>query len=160
MIASEAEAVRLAMGRAWILVAGTLAIALIGTSVAFADESRPVDCTVRFQLSGWSASYERVDGTGIVACEDGTWIPVDVQASGLGLLAAKSNVTSGTGKFSPVHQISDVFGTYAESHLHAVVGNSGSAPLLNNGKVSLELAGTDEGHDLGRGVAGFTIRPE
>ena len=45
--------------RSAILVAATVAIALIGTSAALADERPTVDCTIRFQLSGWSAIYER-----------------------------------------------------------------------------------------------------
>ena len=53
--------------RRTILVAATMAIAIIGTSAALADDPPTLDCTIRFQLSGWSAIYESVDGTGIVA---------------------------------------------------------------------------------------------
>lgn len=144
--------------RAAILVASTVAIALIGTSAALAAERPTVDCTIRFQLSGWSAIYERVDGTGIVACSDNTSLPVDIQARGAGLTVGKSKVTSGTGRFDSVHQISDVFGTYAEGDVHAGVVKPGAARLLTNGRVSLGLAGSGEGVDLG--IAGLTIRPQ
>ena len=144
--------------RRTILVAATMAIAIIGTSAALADDPPTLDCTIRFQLSGWSAIYERVDGTGIVACADGTALPVAIQARGAGLPVGKSKVTSGTGKFAYVHQISDVFGTYAQGDVHAGVVKSGQAQLLTNGKVSLALAGKGEGYDLGIGIAGFTIR--
>ncbi|MFI5179560.1 MAG: hypothetical protein ACHQO8_13400 [Vicinamibacterales bacterium] len=146
--------------RSTILAAATLAIALIGMSAALADERPAVDCTIRFHLSGWSAIYERVDGTGIVACSDGTSLPVEIEARGAGLTVGKPKVTIGTGKFAPVHQISDVIGTYEEDDVDAGVVKSGEAQLLTNGKVSLGLAGKGEGYDLGIGIAGFTIRPQ
>jgi len=62
--------------RSAMLVTAALAIALVGMSAAFAEQPRRIDCTLRFQLSGWSALYERVDGSGIVACVDGTSLPV------------------------------------------------------------------------------------
>jgi hypothetical protein len=58
-----------------------------------------------------------------------------------------------------VHQLSDVFGTYAEADAHAGVVNSAAAQVLSNGKVSLALVGKGEVVDLGVGIAGFTIRP-
>jgi len=146
--------------RGGFLVAATLAIALIGTSAAFAEDRAGLECTIRFQLSGWSAIYERVDGTGIVACSDGTSLPVLIQARGAGFTVGKSKITNGTGKFVHVRQISDVFGTYAQGDVHAGVVKSGEAEMLTNGKVSLGLAGTGEGVDLGIGMAGFTIRPQ
>ena len=143
--------------RRTILVAATLAIAIVGTSVAFADEPPTVDCTMRFQLSGWSAIYERADGTGTIACTDGTSLPVVIHARGAGVTVGKSKITSGTGKFADVHRISDVIGTYAQGDVHAGIVKSGAAQLLTNGKVSLALAGKGEGYDLGVGIAGFTI---
>jgi hypothetical protein len=140
-----------------ILVAATLAIALIGTSAAFADEPLTVDCTMRFQLSGWSAIYERADGTGMVSCADGTSLPVVIQLRGAGITVGKSKITNGTGEFAYAHQISDIIGTYAQGDVHAGIVKSGTAQLLTNGKVSLALAGKGEGYDLGIGIAGFTI---
>jgi len=143
--------------RRTILLAATLAIAIVGTSAAFADEPPTLDCTMRFQLSGWSAIYERVDGTGTIACADGTSFPVVIHARGAGLTVGKSKITSGTGKFAYVHEISDVIGMYAQGDVHAGAVKSGAAQLLTNGKVSLALAGKGEGYDLGIGIAGFTI---
>jgi hypothetical protein len=143
--------------RRTILAAATLAIALIGMSAALADDSPTLDCTIRFKLSGWSAIYERADGTGTIACADGTSLPVVIRARGAGLTVGKSKITNGTGKFARVHQISDVIGTYAQADVHAGVVKSGEAQLLTNGKVSLALAGKGEGYDLGVGLAGFTI---
>jgi hypothetical protein len=144
--------------RAAILVAATLIIALAGTSAAFAEDRAGFECTIRFQLSGWSAIYERVDGTGIVACSDDTALPVLVQAPGGGFTVGKPKITNGTGTFAHVRHISDVFGTYAQGDVHAGVAKSGETGLLTNGKVSLGLAINGEGDDLG--MAGFTIRPQ
>ena len=142
-----------------ILAAGTLAIALIGASAALAEDSPTLDCTIRFELSGWSAIYERADGTGTITCADGTSLPVVIRARGAGLTVGKSKVTNGTGKFARVQQILDVIGTYAQTDAHAGVVKSGQAQFLTNGKVSLALAGKGEGYDLGVGLAAFTIRP-
>jgi len=142
-----------------ILVVATALIALIGASAALAAGRPTIDCTIRFQLSGWSAIYERVDGTGIVACSDDTSLPVEIQARAAGFTVGKPKVISGTGKFASVHQISDVFGTYAQGDVYGGVAKSGASELLTNGKVSLGLIGNGRGDELGVAIAGFTIRP-
>jgi len=142
-----------------ILVVATALIALIGASAALAAGRPTIDCTIRFQLSGWSAIYERVDGTGIVACSDDTSLPVEIQARAAGFTVGKPKVISGTGKFASVHQISDVFGTYAQGDVYGGVAKSGASELLTNGKVSLGLTGNGQGDELGVATAGFTIRP-
>jgi hypothetical protein len=149
---------KIATLRRTIGAAATLAIALVGMSAAFADDSPTVDCTIRFKLSGWSAIYERADGAGTVSCQDGTSMPVVIRVRGVGISAGRSKVDNGTGKFAYVHAISDVLGSYAQGDVHAGVGKSGTAQLLTNGKISLALAGAGEGFDLGIGVADFTIR--
>lgn len=154
---NKGTAMKITTLRRTLLAAATLAIALIGMSAALADDSQTLDCTIRFKLSGWSAIYERADGTGTIACADGTSLPVVIHARGAGLTVGKSKITSGTGKFAHVHQISEVIGTYAQGDVHAGVVKSGEAQLLTNGKVSLALAGKGEGYDLGVGLAGFTI---
>jgi len=142
-----------------ILVVATALIALIGASAALAAGRPTIDCTIRFQLSGWSAIYERVDGTGIVACSDDTSLPVEIQARAAGFTVGKPRIISGTGKFASVHQISDVFGTYAQGDVHGGVAKSGASELLTNGKVSLGLTRNGQGDELGVATAGFTIRP-
>jgi len=137
----------------------TALIALIGASAALAAGRSTIDCTIRFQLSGWSAIYERVDGTGIVACSDDTSLPVEIQARAAGFTVGKPRIISGTGKFASVHQISDVFGTYAQGDVHGGVAKSGASELLTNGKVSLGLTRNGQGDELGVATAGFTIRP-
>ena len=144
--------------RGAILVAATLAIALSGASAASAEDRPALECTMRFQLSGWSAIYERVDGTGIVACSDDTQLPVLIEAPGAGFTVGKPQITNGTGRFAHVRQISDVFGTYAQGDVHAALVKSGETGLLTNGKVTLGLK--REGDDVGIAAAGFTIPPQ
>ena len=146
--------------RGAILVVATLVIALVGTSAALAEDRAGLECTIRFQLSGWSAIYERVDGTGIVACSDDTAMPVVVQAPGAGFRVGQPKITNGTGRFAQVRQISDVFGTYAQGDVQTGVVKSSETGLLTNGKVSLGLAVKREGDDFGVGIARFTIRPQ
>jgi hypothetical protein len=159
MTGDEGAAMKMTAWRSAMLVAATLVIALIGTSAALADQPEITDCTLRFQLSGWSALYERVDGTGVVTCADGTSLPVSVQARGAGLTSGRPKVTAGTGKFADVRQIADVLGTYTQADLYADVVQSAEAGLLNNGTVSLGLAGRGDGYDFRSGVVGFVIRP-
>jgi len=142
------------------LIAVPLLIAVVATSAAFAEQPTTIDCTLRFQLSGWSASYERVDGTGIVACADGTSLPVFVQARGAGLTTGRPKITAGTGKFAGARRISDVLGTYAQGDVYAGVAQPGEINLLGNGKVSLALAGHGDGFDLRSTIAGFAIHPQ
>jgi len=59
--------------------------------------------------------------------------------------------------FSDVHQISDVLGDYAQGGAHAGVVKSASGQVLTKGTVSLALAGTGEGVNLGVDVGKFTI---
>lgn len=143
--------------RSALLAASTVAIALVGSSAAFAEDPPSLDCTIRFKLSGWSAIYQRADGSGAVSCADGTSLPVVIRARGVGVTVGKSKITRGSGKFADVHKISDLIGTYAQGDVHAGVVKLGDAQLLTNGKVSLALAGKGEGYDLGIAIGGFTI---
>jgi len=96
MTGDEGAAMKMTALRRAMLVAVPLAVALVATSAALAEQPTVIDCTLRFQLSGWSASYERVDGTGIVACSDDTSLPVFVQARGAGLTTGKPKISAGT----------------------------------------------------------------
>ena len=82
---------------------------------------------------------------------------VNIAARGAGLTVGKSHVDSGTGRFSDVHRMSDVLGSYAQAEAHAGVVKSGTAQVLTKGTVSLALAGAGEGVDLGIDVGEFTL---
>ncbi|HUP07124.1 MAG TPA: hypothetical protein VMU47_08225 [Caldimonas sp.] len=139
-----------------LLIAAALAAAMAAASSAYADETPTLDCTLQFDLKGWSAIYERADGTGTVHCSNGGSMPVVIHARGAGLSMGKSEMR-GTGTFTRVEAIFDVLGSYAQADVHAGIVKSGTAQALTNGSVSLALVGTGNGYDLGIGVASFTI---
>lgn len=116
-----------------------------------------VSCRMTYSLSGWSAFYKRADGSGSVTCDNGQSMAVTISVVGGGLTAGRWHIADGTGVFSAVHQVSDVLGSYAQAGAHAGVVKSASAQALSNGIVSLALAGTGEGVDLGVDVSKFTI---
>jgi len=82
---------------------------------------------------------------------------VVIRARGAGLTVGKSKIDNGTGRFRFVQRIDQVLGSYAQADAHAGVNKSAAAEILTNGKVSVALAGTGEGFDIGVGFAEFTI---
>lgn len=138
--------------------AGMLFAALSAGSAVYAAGA-DVDCKLRFTLSGWSAILQSANGTGVISCDNGQSASVKISAKGVGLTAGKSRVDNGTGKFTDVRTINDVFGSYARGEVHAGAVKSGTAQVLTKGTVSLALAGSGEGIDLGIDVGAFTIEP-
>ncbi len=123
------------------------------------DKRADLGCKLSFSLHGWSAVYSHADGEGVVTCRDGTSLPVLISVRGGGLTAGRSQVDHGTGEFTHVHTIDEVLGRYAQGEAHAGALKSGTAQLLTKGTVSLALAGTGQGIDLGVDVGEFTLKP-
>jgi hypothetical protein len=138
-----------------VLAAG-LALALFGSVQAHA-ESANLDCKLKFSLTGWSLIFKHAEGHGTVSCENGESMNVKISAKGGGITVGKSHIDNGTGRFTDVHNINDVLGTYAQGDASAGAVKSGTAQLLTKGTVSLALAGSGEGVELGVSVGGFTI---
>jgi hypothetical protein len=135
-----------------------LAAALLAmTGASFADAPK-VDCRMKFSMSGWSAFYKRADGTGTVTCNNGQTATVKLQARGGGLTAGKSSIENGEGEFSGVKNINEIFGSYVNSEAHAGAVKSSGAQAMTKGEVSLALAGTGRGWDLGIAFGRFTIK--
>jgi hypothetical protein len=122
-----------------------------------AAEGADIGCKLHFNLTGWSAIYKHAEGSGMVTCADGKSIPVNIEAKGGGLTVGKFKIDNGTGKFSDVHNIHEVLGSYAQGEANAGVVKSGDVQLLTKGTVSLALAGGGEGVDLGISVGAFTL---
>lgn len=133
-----------------------LAIAAVSTPRAQAAEA-DLDCTMRFNLTSWSAIYKHAEGSGTVTCENGQSMRVKISAKGGGLTVGKSHIDDGKGEFTDVHSMSDILGTYAQGEASAAAGKSATAQVLTKGNVSLALAGTGEGVNLGISFGGFTI---
>ncbi|MEO8018319.1 MAG: hypothetical protein ABI769_10925 [Pseudomonadota bacterium] len=130
---------------------------LTASFTAHADPAK-VDCRMKFSMSGWSVFYKRADGTGTVTCNNGQTATVKLQARGGGLTAGKSTIENGTGEFSNVKNIDEIFGSYANSEAHAGAVKSSGAQAMTKGEVSLALAGTGRGWDLGIAFGRFTIK--
>lgn len=136
------------------LVTATL---LTVASSATAAAERDLSCNLTFISSEWSAVYASAKGSGTVSCEDGSSMPVAIRAKGIGLTAGKWKITDGKGKFTHVTRIEDVLGSYAALSGDIGVAKAGTARVLTKGKVSLALAGTGEGFDVGITISDFEI---
>jgi hypothetical protein len=147
------------MNHRYLAVAGAVvAMALAGALPRGAQAAQAdLDCKLKFSLTGWSLIYKHAEGHGMVSCEDGSSMPVNISAKGGGLTVGKSHIDNGTGRFTDVHDISDVLGTYAQGDASIGAVKSGTVQVLTKGTVSLALAGAGEGVDIGVSVGGFTI---
>ena len=93
--------------------------------VAATPEARavgPVDCKLHFSMSGWSAFYKTLSGSGTISCDNGQRMAVDIRSKGGGLTFGKSRIENGIGEFSGVRDIHDIPGTYAAAEAHAGAG--------------------------------------
>jgi hypothetical protein len=121
-------------------------------------QAAAVDCKLKFTMSGWSAFYKRADGTGTVTCNNGQSMNVKLSARGGGLTAGKSTIRDGVGEFSSVQKIEDILGNYASAEAHAGAVKSSKGQVVTKGEISLALAGTGDGWDLGIAFGKFTIK--
>lgn len=137
-----------------------LAGALLLAAVAFAPSAHAagnIDCELRFNLSGWSIFYKTATGTGTITCDNGASIPVKISAKGGGLTVGRSTVSDGRGKFTGAYSLNDLIGTYGGAEVHAGASRSSNAQVVTKGDISLALAGTGRGWDLGVGFGKFVI---
>jgi hypothetical protein len=137
----------------WLPRAAAAAL-LLATLPAMAGD---VDCRMTFDLSGWSVFYKTSSGTGVVTCDNGQRLAVKISTKGGGISFGKSKIENGTGEFSGVDDIRDVLGTYATAEAHAGAVKSSKAQVMTKGEVSLALAGTGKGWDVGVAFGKFVI---
>jgi hypothetical protein len=116
-----------------------------------------VECKMTYSLSGWSVFYKTASGSGTISCNNGQSAKVKVRAKGGGITFGKTEIIRGTGDFTGVRNISEVFGSYAQAEAHAGAVKSADAQVLTKGSVSLALAGKGRGIDLGVAFGKFTI---
>ena len=139
-----------------LLVPCLLATMLVATAPA-ARAAGPVDCKLHFSMSGWSAFYKTLSGSGTVSCDNGQRMAVSIRSKGGGLTFGKSRIENGVGEFSGVSSIREVLGTYASAEAHAGAVKSAHAQVVTKGDISLALSGKGEGWDLGVAFGSFTI---
>ncbi|EQD33629.1 hypothetical protein B1B_17516 [mine drainage metagenome] len=140
-----------------ILCAGLL---LVGSLVAMPVQARDISCQMRYNLKGWSLFYQTAHGNGVVTCDNGQSLRVSIETKGGGLTIGKSEITNGRGRFAGVRSIRDVLGAYATADVHAGVVKSSAAQVLVKGNVTLALAGTGRGWDLGIAFGKFVIKAD
>jgi hypothetical protein len=148
-----------------VVTAAVLGMLAVAPAAAEAEEEgeapdKMIRCSIVFDLKGWSALYKTMKGEGKVECDNGQTAAVTIKTTGGGLTAGKSELIDMSGKFSKVKDISETFGAYAQAEAHAGAVGSSGAQALTKGEVSLAIAGTGRGFDLGFAFGKFTISPK
>jgi hypothetical protein len=139
-------------------IVAAMALAAAGLCSTHASAAGKIDCEMHFSVTGWAAIYKHAEGGGTITCSNGKRFDVSIVAVGGGLTAGKYKLENATGKFSEVYDTDELFGSYAQGEANAGVVRSGVAQVLTKGNVSLALAGTGEGVNLGISFGKFTIR--
>ena len=134
-----------------------LFVAMLATAAAPARAIGPVDCKLHFSMSGWSAFYKTMSGSGTISCDNGQRMAVSIRSKGGGLTFGKTRIENGIGEFSGVRDIHDIPGTYGAAEAHAGAGKSAHAQVVTKGDISLALSGKGEGWDLGVAFGNFII---
>lgn len=133
--------------------------ALVGVLVTAASPAFALTkCDLTFTLEGWSIFYKQADGSGLVRCDNGQQARVRLETRGGGVTFGRNKIVGGSGEFSRIADINEIFGNYANAEAHAGMGISSGAQVVTKGSVSLALAGTGNGVDIGFAFGRFTIR--
>lgn len=137
------------------------ALALFSAEAADAaekKEQKDTHCRLVFRLQGWSALYETASGSGTITCDNGQSRAVRIETKGGGLTAGKYRLR-GSGRFSAVPDINELFGGYAKAEAHAGVVQSAGVQVVTKGDISLAIKATGKGVNLGVALGSFRIDP-
>ena len=137
---------------------GATAILAAAMAALPAQARGDISCRMTYSLKGWSLFYQTARGSGVVTCDNGQSLRVSIETKGGGLTIGKSEIKHGVGHFSGVRDIREVLGAYATAEAHAGLVKSSAAQVLVKGNVTLALAGTGEGWDLGIAFGKFVIK--
>jgi hypothetical protein len=137
--------------------AAVASLCLIAGPIASADDTDKKNCDMTYTLKGWSAVYKTAKGEGTITCKSGETAQVEISVKGGGLTFGKTEIYNGKAEISGVKSINDIYGSYASASAHAGVVKEGSVEVMTKGSVSLALAGTGEGVDVGIDFSKFTI---
>lgn len=135
----------------------TIGVLVLSLSFGVSSAMAAVDCEMNFSMSGWSAFYKTASGSGTIHCNNGQTLKVSIRTKGGGITFGKQRIDNGRGKFSEVNTIRDLLGTYVSGGAHAGAVKSSAASVVTKGDVSLALAGTGEGIDIGIDFGKFVI---
>ena len=134
-----------------IVIAGVIILQLFITATVFAAEKNNtlVTCQMDFSLKGWSIFYKTAEGHGRVTCSNGQHADVKLNVTGGGLSFGKMEILNGRGTFTEVLNIDEIFGGYIAAEAHAGAVKSAQASVYTKGEISLALAGTGRGVNIG-----------
>lgn len=134
------------------------AVLSVPAALLASPASAATSCTLTYNLTGGGAFYKRSSGDGVVRCDNGQSLAIRIESKAGGLTLGKSSIKNGTGKFSPVKDISDIIGAYATAEASAGTSTAASkAQVVTKGTISLALAGTGTGRTLGISFGSFVI---
>ncbi len=142
---------------AGVFVVALMAVPAVPARAASSDAM--TRCTMKFNLRGWSFFYQTAHGSGVVTCDNGEKADVTLKTEGGGLTFGKEDVVNGTGTFSAVQDIKNIYGSYAAAGANAGAVKSSQAAAMTKGEVSMALSGSGQGFDLGVAFSKFTIEP-
>ena len=125
-----------------------------------AGSAEMTKCRLKYHVKGWSFIYKYTQGSGRITCSNGQSANVRITTNGGGPTVGTHKVIDGKGVFSQVHDISDLYGTYAEIDAHAGAGGAADARAMLKGNVNLSLAGLGQGINLGIALGAFNIAPQ
>jgi hypothetical protein len=128
----------------------------MGVAVS-AAHARTTECTMKYNLKGWSAFYKTGGGAGTIRCDNGQKANVRLSVRGGGLTAGRTDIRDGMGYFSPVKSIDELFGRYDSASAGAAAGKAASAQAMIKDNIQLSLTGTGRGVELGVALGRFTI---
>ncbi len=135
-------------------VCGLVVAAVVGLATSARAETK---CTLDFHLEGWSAFYKMSWGGGKVTCDNGQSARISIKARGGGITFGAQKIVNGYGEFSPVSDIDELFGDYANAEAHAAAGEASDAQVVTKGTVSLAFSGKGHGVSIGFAFGKFTI---
>lgn len=138
----------------------TLLAAIFCLLAANAVDAAPAmtSCTMTYKLSGWSFVYKQYDGVGHISCSNGQRAQVGLSTKSIGFTIGKSEI-EGTGRFSDVININEIYGHYVALAGHAGVTKSVDGQVLTSGEISLVLSGKGRGVDIGVTLGALTVSP-
>lgn len=115
-------------------------------------------CTMTYKLSGFSFVYKQYDGIGNISCSNGQRAQVALASKSIGFTIGKSEI-EGTGVFSDVRNLNEIYGSFVALEGHAGTVKSVDGQLLTRGEISLVLSGKGRGIDIGVTLGALTISP-
>lgn len=131
---------------------------LTGFSAMPAAAQAMTSCTMTYKLSGWSFVYKQYDGVGHISCSNGQRAQVGLSSKSIGFTIGKSEI-EGTGVFSDVRNLNEIYGHYVAFEGHAGVTKSVDGQILTSGEISLVLSGKGRGVDIGVTLGALNVTP-